>query len=544
MATPRKTSAKKAHAVPPVASAPSPSQTRFDYDAVETTGRRKAPRTRVVAEHVVLPDSKRVKMLATVQDQIRNASVAAWMVRRHLDYVSRFRLQFRTGDDSLDQLVTRIFDWHGKPRNFDVAGRLGREEMFRLFEMEKVTSGDGAIVKLSTGKLQAVESDLIAYPKSGPRIGGRKGQYNQIPRDVIDRVGMDTGVVISDTYPGLIEQFCLCNRGWDGKAIAFDHLEDAANVIFDAYWTRFSSQVRGVSPLSTAINSLQDVYEGVDWNLAKAKAHALFGIALMRDYAGGATDQEEVSQLGAVSGVTVGYDEAAADGTAYESDAGTKSVSSTLQEIKPNSMMLIDMESKGRIDTIESKTPSQEFQAFTELVMRLVLISLDIPFSAFDSRTCSFAGMIADNNLYEVSCGWKRDKNKWARQDYSDWLLERIWNDTADEWGLRAVAARAGKNRLRDIQEAVHWVPSGSPWLQKLNQVQGDIKAISVALDNPIDACKRNGGDVFENIDKIAQVNEYAKSKGVSLLVGESGQRSVEEVSAEASGTDETRDEQ
>jgi len=137
----KKPTAKKAHAAPPSASAPSPSTTRFDYDAVESTGRRRPPRTRVVAEHVVLPESKRVKMLATVQDQVRNASVAAWMVRRHLDYVSRFRMQFRTGDENLDRLVTRIFDWHAKPRNFDVASRLGREEMFRLFEAEKVTSG-------------------------------------------------------------------------------------------------------------------------------------------------------------------------------------------------------------------------------------------------------------------------------------------------------------------------------------------------------------------------------------------------------------------
>jgi len=379
--------------------------------------------------------------------------------------------------------------------------------------------------------LQAVESDMIAYPKAGARSAGRKGQYDQIPVDVANNVGRDTGVIMSDKYPGMIEKFCICNRGWDGKAVAFDHLEDQSNVIFDAYWTRFSSQVRGVSPLSTAINSLQDVYEGVDWNLAKAKAHALFGIALMRDYAGGATDQEEVSELGAASGVTVGYDEA--EKSASVTDDGTKSVAASLQKIKPDSMMLLDMETKGRVETIESKTPSQEFQAFTELVLRLVLLSLDIPYTALNSTSASFAGMIADNNMYEVACGWKRDKNKWARQDYSDWLLERIWNDASDEWGLRETAAKAGYNRLRDIQEEVHWVPSGSPWLQKLQQVQGDIKAISVGLDNPIDACKRNGGDVFENIDKIAQVNEYAKEKGVSLLIGEPGQRSVNEVADE-----------
>lgn len=495
--------------------------TQFDYDAVKTTNRRRKPTERLRAEHVILPDSKRKKLLSTVQDQIRNASTAAWMVRRHLDYVSKFKLQFRTGNEQLDLLVNRIFRWHAQPRNFDVAERFGREEMFRMFELEKVASGDAAMIKTGDIKLQAIESDLIAYPSGGT-----------LPKELAGQVDRDTGVVMDETRPGRIAQFCICNRGKEGIQVVFDHLEQSENVIFDAYYTRFSSQVRGVSPLSTAINSIQDVYEGVDFNLAKAKVHALFGIALMRDYSGASTDQEEVYEFGGASGITQGLTESA-DG-APTSDAGTKQIEASLQEMKPNEMLMVDMDTKGRIDTIESKTPSAEFKDFTEFVIRLSMLALDIPYSAFDSKSSSFSSMIADQNMYEVACKWKREKNQWKRHEYSDWLLESIWNDEDSDWPLRQVAQAAGINRLRELQELVEWVPAGFPWLQKLQEVQGDIKAISVGLDNPIDACKRRGGDFFVNIQKTADAYNYADSLGVPLMIGEPGQASIASVESEA----------
>ena len=515
------------------AAKPKGSTESFDYDAAVTTNRRKAPRTKLAAEHIILPQAKRKKVTATVQDQVRNVSVAAWAVRRHLDYVSKFRFQFRTGNEALDKLVNRLFDWHARPRNFDIAERFGREEMFRMFESEKVTAGDAAIAKLANGKMQAIESDLIALPTDG-RWNKTNGRYDPVPKKVARSVNKDTGVVMDPKAPGRVAEYCICNRGDTGKGLAFDHLESARNVIFDAYYTRFSSQVRGVSPLTTAINSIQDLYEGVDWNLAKAKAHALFGIAIMRDYATAGSDQEEIDELGAVAGITTGADENKTG--ASESEGGTKSVSSSLQQYQPDQMMLLDMETRGRVDTIESKNPSSEFQAFTELVLRLVFLALDIPFTAFNSRASNFSGLIADQNMYDVSCKWKREKNGWKRQEYSDWLIERAWDDP--EWQLREAANAAGISRLREVQAEAKWVPSGSPWLQKLQEVQGDIKAISVGLDNPIDACKRRGTDFFENIRKTADAYRFAEEHDVPLMIGEPGQATVEESEGKSNETE------
>ena len=515
----------------------------FEYDAAKSTGRRRAPQTAIYAEHVVLPESKRCKLLATAQDQIRNVTLVAWMVRRHLDYVSKFLLQFRTAASetdtarvALDNQVRRLFHWHGQPRNFDIARRLGREEAFRLFELEKVVCGDAALVRLPGMRFQAVESDMIAAPRVGKWDPARKA-YSPIPRRVAQEVGKDTGVILDPAAPGAVSHFCICNRGADGKQVAYDHLEAAANVIFDAYYTRLSSQVRGVSPLSAAINTIQDLYEGVDFNLAKAKVHALFGIALMRDYAA-STDQQEVYGMGAAAGQTQGATESSA--TASETAEGTKSIAATLQEIKPSEMMLLDMDTKGRIETIESKTPSTEFQNFTQLAARLALLALDIPYTALNSSAASFAGMIADQNLYEVSCRWKREKNEWKRYEYSDAVIAQAWADP--NWRIGEYATAAGFKSAFDVASEIEWIPSGFPWLQKLQEVEGDRKAISVGLDNPIDAAKRRGGDFHANVLKTEQAYTFAKAHNVPLMIGEPGQASVAEVSGEEApegGTDE-----
>ena len=224
----------------------------LDYDATKTTGRRRRPSSRLAAEHVILPQHNRGLLLSTVQDQQRNAALAAWMIRRHLDYVSRFKFLFQHDNQLLMNQVNALFDWHAQPFNFDIAGRFGREQMFRMFEMEKTVSGDAGMIKLSTGQLQGVEADMIAFPKIG-RMRGDGKTYDPLPQDLLCRVHKDTGMVMDSGYPGRIAQFCICNRGHDGSQVSFDHLEDATNVIFDGYFTRLSSQVRGVSPLSTAI---------------------------------------------------------------------------------------------------------------------------------------------------------------------------------------------------------------------------------------------------------------------------------------------------
>ena len=505
---------------------------QFGYQAIQDKGRRQAPRSRVYHESEVLDKYKRLRLQATAQDQARNQSLVAWMVRKHLDYVSKFHFSFRSQKDGIDTLVNRIFRWHGAPRNLDYLGRFGRDEMFRLFELEKVLCGDAGLLKLDDLKLQAIESDLIAKGADAP-----KGIN-------------DSGLVVDST--GRVLQYAICNRGSMGGECKFDHLEPARNLIFDGYWNRFSSQFRGVSPLSTAINTVQDIHEGFEFNLIKGKMHALFGVAIYRDALGD-------SGMGNASGAhntrawaAEAYDWVAGDYCVYlgklyacasahstttesvfatDLAAGkwTVDASDTGLNLDPRTVNILDLNPGEKAEVLESSTPSSEFVEGSYLFIQIAMLALDIPITCFDSRRSSFSARIADLNEYEVSSDYKRTKNRYVRKEYSDWVIETIWNDPQTPWPLRKVAAADGMN-LRDVQESVEWIPSGSPWLDKYKQIQGDQLGISIGLDNAIDACRRRGSDVFDNIDKQAQVIAYAKEKGVPLVAAGSADRTVSEV--------------
>jgi len=468
---------------------------QFGYNAVEDKGRRQSPRPRVYHESEVLSKLKRRKLQATAQDQARNLSIVAWMVRKHLDYVSKFHLSFRTDKPELDALVNRIFRWHGRPENLDYMQRFGRDEFFRMFELEKVLCGDAAILKLPELKLQAIESDEITKGEGAPKEVNDSGL-------VVDSMGRPT-------------HFAICKRnvtGGTGNQYTHDHLEPRENVIFDAYWTRFKSQYRGVSPLSTAINTVQDLHEGFEWNQIKAKMHAIFGVALLRK------DDAGDGNMGGAAGASA------------ETSGETANANGTTFDIDPRSVNLIDLNPGEDIKTIESSTPSSQFVEGSYLFIQIAMLALDIPVTFFDSRRASFSARIADLNEYEVSNDAKRTKNRYVRQAYSDWVLEQIWNAPASPWGLRDTAGRYGFAKLRELQEQVEWVASGSPWLDKGSQVIGDQLAVNMMLDNTIDAARRRGANVFENIDKESMVIAYAKEKGVPLSSIKAGDRAVEEV--------------
>ena len=121
----------------------------FGYNAVEDKSRRQAPMRRVRHEADVLKKYNRERLIATAQEQARNHALVAWMVRKHLDYVSKFHFSFRTGKPGLDRLVNSIFRWHGRPGNLDFGRRFGRDELFRLFEMEKVLAGDAGFHQIA-----------------------------------------------------------------------------------------------------------------------------------------------------------------------------------------------------------------------------------------------------------------------------------------------------------------------------------------------------------------------------------------------------------
>jgi capsid protein len=465
----------------------------LSYQATESKGRRQAPATRTRHEDITLKPSNRRKLVATARDQARNMAIVGWMLRRHTDYVSKFSPLVKTGSKPLDEWLDKALKRHGKKRNFDVAGRHSRNSMMRIFEGLKTLDGDCALLKTSNGKLQGIEGDRIAKP-------------NDLPRELTDIVGPH-GLVVDDF--GATRQYCICKRDdVGGTSLLYANMVDAENVIFDGQFGRYD-QTRGISRMSSVINPTTDLYETMEWTQLKLKLHSLMGIQINRETSSEAADGFPTTE-------SLGYD---------TDSAGAQTADNTY-EFSPTGLSIFDLEPGEKVDTIESKTPSEEFQNWTDKTIRQILLALDIPYSAYAGDESNFSARIADREEYEKSSQDKRQQNCEVLEDIYDWVLGD-WYATNPTFRRLVDASDID---IADLSESIQWVGSGTPWLDKLKEVSGDALSVYNGFESRQDVCKRHNKDYFDVVDKLQEEQEYAESRGVFLAMGQPGQQTITQI--------------
>jgi capsid protein len=390
------------------------------------------------------------------------------MVRRHLDYIASFEFHARTKDRGFNREVARYIEQWSLKQNCDAAARHDLETFTRLTEVCRVIDGDVGHVKMADGTIQGIEGDRIRDPQGGTS-GSGSDQWVQ-------------GVLV-DKY-GRAKRYAVWYR--DKGSLKFDRTVSAENLSLIGYYDRFD-QIRGVSPLSTALNPLRDVYENFDLALAKAKVTQLFALAVYRE----ATDP----LIEPVASPPLEEDEEPTEGTRYKFDFSKGPIFS-------------EMDPGDRMEVVESAQPSTQFQNFTELVLQVALKALDIPFSFYNESFTNFFGSRAAWLHYQRSCRPKRLG-----------LQANLTHHTAWRLGL---AVADGDLTLPSGWEfsdlAFEWVPTGMPWWDPAKEINGDLAAVGAALDYPQRITKERGrGNWYDNVDHIADAIEYAKEKGVPL---------------------------
>jgi len=472
---------------------------QFGYYGAENKGRRQAPATRTKSEDIVLRPPKRKKLIATARDHYRNYALMAWAIRRHLDYVSKLSPLVRTSSDDLNNYLESKLKRHGKKRNFDIAGRHSRDSMMRLFEMLKVTDGDCALRKVEFDKFMGIEGDRIR-------------QHEEEDTN-------EHGLVI-DSMTGSTEAYAVHNRT-GGGGFEFAELVPADEVAFDGFYSRFD-QTRGVSPLAAALNMCTDAHEAFEWTQLKIKFHAILGLQINRETTSEVSDGFPTTEE--------------AD---YDTDADGNTTDENRYEFDPSGLTMFDMDPGESVKPIESNTPAQEFTDYSFLMIRLILLALDIPMTAFDSMKASFSARIADREEYEQSAKAKRRKNCEVLEECYEWVLSDWWQEDAE---LQRLARAAGILSPEDLNEAIEWTGQATPWLDKLKEVNGDAVAIANGLDSRSRIVKRRHGVTFEDIAReLAAEENLADSLGLDLVKGNPGQQTIAQIETQV--TEDTTDE-
>lgn len=470
------------------------------YNAVEDSTKRRNTVKRTSAEISVLTAPKRETASATAREDRRNFSILAWMIRRHLDNVSRFTPHFRMPGDSaeikaVNQKVKILLEWHSRRRQFDALGRHGRDEWLRMFEACKVIEGDAAGLKVQGGKLQGIEGDRIKKPSDWGK---------EAPTQKVQEAISDEGLTFD--ADGRRKEFCLCRR-IAPSSMQFERLVPEKDMIFDGYWPdRFDSN-RGVSPLLTALNEGADVRETWEWLVVKAKASAVFGLAFTR---AGSDD--------------IFPTQGDPNSTAPTSESGSYS-DQVSKAVKARGLINLDLDPGDDVKEIQSSTPNPTVIPFTRELIRSILLSLDIPFTFYDSLTASFSARIADRNEYEESCEWKREKNISILDEiYGGWLIP-MWSK-ADIFGLGSVLSAANITP-EEIAASLRWVPAGRPWLDRSNEMSGHILALAAGATSTPRICAAYGEDAYEIAE---EQKEYLAKCGVPILYAQGGQVPVNDL--------------
>jgi len=447
-------------------------KTMFGYNAVVDKGRRKSPKSRVQNEGNVLSRRNRVKLVATIKELSRNDPTVGWALRKHLDYVSTFTFQAKTGDSEMNKQIEKAWKKWSKKESCDIAKRHSLNNMMRLFESGKAFDGDSALLKIKGFKLQGVESDRI-------------GKAGDIPKSYENKVN-DEGLIL-DGF-GAVTRYMICKRADSGQLI-HQKAVSPDSIIFDGYFQRFD-QIRGISPMASAVNTFLDVVECNEALLLKCKKHGMFGLAIMSEGSDDDGFEQRDSETGeAPDADTDRYDFQMAMGTKIELDQGDK------------------------IDMFESKTPSNEYQDYVTLMLRIALLAFDIPYSFFNSKESSYSASKQDRADYELSASHKRASNIDALENLADWVLPMI---------------------LADIDGApseipYEFIPQGTPWIDELKEVQASQMRISAGISNRTLECKKKNLD-FTDINEQAGIEEeQIKKNGVSVVIGQPGQQLIGE---------------
>lgn len=430
------------------------------YDAVRDSKRRRSPVIRLSQEDRILLPFARRRMVATARDQRRNIPDLAWAIRKHLDFVSTFKFHPKTADDGLNRELVEWMKYVSLPENFDVAGRHGRQRFVRTMEACAVVDGDCGSVLLSSGKVQGIEGDRIREPMDG---------------DSAQTGTMVHGVEVTPSGKAL--SYSVCRRDPNGVGFVLDRVVPAKYMLMHGYYDRFD-QVRGITPLATALNPYQDIYESRTYALAKMKVAQLFGLAITRAQSErlGLDLSADASGPGGPGNPAMPQDYIDQISTAYEQ----------------NGVPMLDMDPGDDVKFLENRTPSAEFQAFDQRILMSALKALDMPFSFWDEAHTNFFGSRAALQHYLFSTEIKREN---IRAWLVRWTFWRLSLDIAD-----------GTFRLPRGMEFTdlksEWIPSGIPWWNPRDEVLANADAIRTGQASTPLVCKSSGNDAYEIMDE------------------------------------------
>lgn len=443
------------------------------YDALGADSRGRSIGTLSLTEDRVLNRQDRAEMTESVREAERNFSLAGFAIRKHIQYMSEFRFSCDTDDEQFNNYVERLFhDWANDPDRCHAQKRHAFPKLLTLIERHRLTDGDVGVLKCNNGSIEIIEGERI-----------RSEWSEEIDPKIVHGVHLDR-------Y-GANKSYEIWKRPIYGGAWEKERDVSAKHLDLIGYYDRHD-QIRGVSPLAPAVHALYQLHDGISFALAKMKLEQLIGLVTKR-----LPEAEPLVPL-------------ARSGKIVRDDDGRPSINEQAgawREEFGKGLKHLDLSIDETAEFLTGNTPSQNFQSFTEFVIRIILASLDVPYSFLDGSKTNYYGSKGELNGYVNGCRKRQEEmivwlNKLTRWLFEYWVMDG---------SLRLPAG------MEPGSIPFSWVGAGTPFWRLIDDSKGYQVAVQNGFTNPEAVCNEHGGNFYDNVDRMKACLEYAREHGIIL---------------------------
>jgi capsid protein len=447
----------------------------MSYDAAaKSSKRRNLRKVDLGGEDKVLAKKLRDRVVSSTKDLRRNMAVAAWAMRQHCTHVAQHSFQARTSDPEFNRQLERLVKRQSLPENCDAAKRHSLDRLIWLAEMGRVEDGDSFVILLDDGSLQLIE-------------GNRIGKPDIDAPDDLDEEREATGIRIDAV--GRAEAYLIGHRGKSSKLIFDQRWTQTDRVLQHGFFDR-PGQVRGISPLASALNAFADINEAAVYALARAKFEQIIGLKIKR----AAVDELDAAQ--------------AAPGSEGE-DAGPKPYKFDLS----GGPAVLDLDQGDDAEFLNTGSPHSNFREYLNAMLMAALKALDLDFCFYDSRHTNYSGRMGAWTLYQ--------KTSARFQADVQYLLRRITIFWIERWVAAGELKLPADTEPGDV--AFDWIPAGMGFLDLLKETRGHAAAVAAGINSRQRIARAKGEDWFEICDELAAEAKYLAERGLkddAALIG------------------------
>ncbi len=447
--------------------------TRLRYDAARSSRRKPSFVTSSKPADRELTVEERQALLSQARECQGNFALAGFLLDKHIQYMASYKFQCKTADAEFNHAVEKAFARWKRRTNCDVMREFSFDEMLQMIELHRTTDGDVLVVKHGDLKLQLIEGDRIRNPQN---LNINDHWLHGIHADEFGRT----------------IEFAVSKRQETG-GFKHERIIPRDDAWLLGYRRRYD-QRRGVTPLSPVINQLASLYKSFDYALAKEQLMQMLGLAVLRK------DTEEPLS---------------AEERKEEDEAKQEFV-----EDMPDSTAILSLGVGEDVKVIQSEQPSQNTRNFWEMMIRLTLFSLHIPYSFFDGSKTNFYGAEGELNQYLDSCTNRQIPVIEFLNELTLWLVEAWVED--DKLTLPHGMT------LEDVADGIQWTNAGIPYWVMFRLVKDALAAFLCGAISPQQFAAMFGNDYEGNIVDLKKAIDIARKFDVRTSFDLDGQNEEE----------------